>query len=358
MRMSDLVVDFRLWYDSGMSDIDVSPVEDKLLHEFLVSGFMLPRLKAMAILMICQGFPIEGVAAIVQRSVRTVQVWLTRWRQVRMASIFSGHIGNLNASYLSEEQRARVVQTLAKKPEEGGIDGEFWSVKGLADFVSYAFGVEYESDTSYHFLLRLGKLSFRYPATFDQRRSDDAVIEARMGQIREEVAELLKDPDTEVFTCDEVQIQLTSEVRKAWLPQGEKTVLKVDRENAKQSYIGFLNQRTFACEVYRMDWQNSIEVIKAFDRFLRDHPDKKIAVVWDNAGFHTSQMIRDQLGKGGILQRVHLIAMPPYAPDYNPIEHVWGNAKDAISNHQHRTIEHAMGAFETHIRSRTFEYQI
>ena len=97
----------------------------------------------MAVILAHQGLSVEGVATFVRRSVRTVQQWFTQWRQMRMASIFSGHIGNLNASYLTEEQRARVVQTLGKKPEEGGIDAEFWSVKNLARFVSYAFGVEF-----------------------------------------------------------------------------------------------------------------------------------------------------------------------------------------------------------------------
>ena len=49
---------------------------------------------------------------------------------------------------------------------------------------------------------------------------------------------------------------------------------------------------------------------------------KKIAIVLDNAPLHKSKEIREQLRQGGLMERVHLIAMPPYAPDHNPIEHV------------------------------------
>lgn len=76
-----------------------------------------------------------------------------------------------------------------------------------------------------------------------------------------------------------------------------------------------------------MPWQNSDEVLVATQQFLKAYPHKKICIVWDNAPFHKSLKIREQLKNGGLLERVHLIAMPPYAPDENPIEHVWNTAK-------------------------------
>lgn len=39
-----------------------------------------------------------------------------------------------------------------------------------------------------------------------------------------------------------------------------------------------------------------------------------------------------ELSKGHSLEHVHLINLPPYAPDTNPQEHVWKAGKDAIAN--------------------------
>lgn len=50
--------------------------------------------------------------------------------------------------------------------------------------------------------------------------------------------------------------------------------------------------------------------------------------------------------------------MPPYAPDYNPIEKVWGEAKSAISNRQRENFEQTCIAFETFIGSTEFAYRI
>ncbi len=102
--------------------------------------------------------------------------------------------------------------------------------------------------------------------------------------------------------------------------------------------------------------QNSANVLKATEQFLKECPNKRIAIVWDNSSFHKSKEIKDQLKKGGIMERVHLIAMPPYAPDENPIEKVWGATKTKIANIQQDSFEQTKQAFAEYVSSRTFLY--
>jgi hypothetical protein len=155
-----------------------------------------------------------------------------------------------------------------------------------------------------------------------------------MRVIRAEIKPLIHRDDWEVFACDEVKMQQDAIIRQCWLKRGERTVIKVDRDKQSQSYIGFLNQKTFKCHLYEMPWQNSDEVLIAMEQFLQQYPDKHIAIIWDNAPFHKSHRIRAELKKHGLMECVHLIAMPPYAPDENPIEHVWNTAKLAVANIQ------------------------
>lgn len=177
-----------------------------------------------------------------------------------------------------------------------------------------------------------------------------------MTTITAELAPLLSDNNWEVFACDEVRMDQEAVIRKAWLQKGERTIVKVNHRKESQSYIGFLNQKSFDCELFEMPWQKSSEVLKAFEHFLQNHPDKKLCIVWDNTPFHKSKEIRQQLKKRGILERVHLIAMPPYAPDNNPIEHVWNTTKQAIANIQHETFEQTRQAFSDFVASRPFQY--
>jgi transposase len=45
-------------------------------------------------------------------------------------------------------------------------------------------------------------------------------------------------------------------------------------------------------------------------------------VIMDNAGFHRKARLR-KLARG----KVRLLFLPPYSPDYNPIEKTWANMK-------------------------------
>ena len=119
-----------------------------------------------------------------------------------------------------------------------------------------------------------------------------------------------------------------------------------------------LNQKSFVCHVYELDWQNQEEILKALELFLKEYPQKNICIVWDNARFHKGKALRQALGKGKLLERVHLINFPPYAPDHNPIEKVWGTVKGKIANHQYEIFEKTKEAFKQLVTSQIFHYQI
>lgn len=336
--------------------VAVSDSERQLLTEHIkTSPLILLRFKAQSILLAEAGGTPELIAAAVDRKSSTIARWLHDWRKRRLASIFTGHQDNDNAGKLTRGQLEEIRQALQSPPSDFGLPKALWDVPQLKTYVSAAFGVQYESDRSYRYVLQFCNLSFKYPDTFDRKR-DEALIAKRMEAIRAEIQPLLHRTDWEVFACDEVKMQQDAIIRRAWLKKGERTIVKVDRDKQSQSYIGFLNQRTFRCHLYEMDWQNSEEVLKAFEQFLSAYPDKRICIVWDNAPFHKSKQIREQLQKHGILERVHLIAMPPYAPDENPIEHIWNTAKQAVANIQRNTFQQTKQAFSDFVASRSFRY--
>jgi transposase len=339
-----------------MPKTNISADERSLLQAYnKTSPLVLIRFKCQAVLMHAAGVPSAAIGDVLSRSERAVERWLGDWAKQRMASIFTGHQDNNNAGKLTREQLAEIQQTLAELPSEHSLPKPFWDVPSLKSYLETTFDVIYESERSYHFLLKFSKLSFKYPDVFDRKRNG-AAIEARMREIHTEVAPLLTSSDWEVFAVDEVRMEQEAITRRAWLKKGERTVIRVDRDKQAQSYIGFLDQKTFRCEVYEMPWQNQEEVLRAFGQFLKTHPGKQVAIIWDNATFHKGQKIRAALAKGQLLERVHLIPMPPYAPDHNPIEHVWNTAKLAVANIQHASFEDTKKAFTGYIAGRRFTY--
>jgi transposase len=334
----------------------ISEDERYLLQQYnRTTKLELIRLKCFSVLIADQGLTGTAVSLVVGKSIRTVNRWLKDWDKQRLSSIFSGQQDNTNAAKLTKDQLQQIKEALSQPPSDYGIPKEMWDVPTLKNYVSTTFDVVYESPESYYFLLRFSGLSFKYPDTFDLKRNEPLILE-RMEAIRTEIAPLLKCPGWEVFAADEVRMDQEAVIRKCWLKKGERTVVRVNRNKESQSYIGFLNQKSYACHLYEMPWQNSDEVLIAIKQFLEAYPNKKICIIWDNAPFHRSQKIREQLKTDGIMDRIHLIAMPPYAPDENPIEHVWNTTKQSVSNIQHNTFKETKKAFSDFVASRQFRY--
>jgi transposase len=63
--------------------------------------------------------------------------------------------------------------------------------------------------------------------------------------------------------------------------------------------------------------------------FLKEIP-KGCTAILDNATFHSKERLR-KLARG----KVRLLFLPPYSPDYNPIEKPWANMKSYLRDSMH-----------------------
>jgi len=158
-------------------NIEISDDERLLLRQYVrTSPVALIRLKAQAVLMRQNGMKLAGISDVVSRGERAVRGWLTDWDEQRIASIFSGHVGNENAAKLSKEKKEEIKEALGKPPSERGLPKAFWDVPTLKTYTQATFGVVYESERSYHFLLRFSNLSFKYPQACDYRRDEAKAV--------------------------------------------------------------------------------------------------------------------------------------------------------------------------------------
>ena len=316
---------------------------------------VLVRMKAEAILYASRGVDVGIIAEMVERTERTVQEWLADWQATRMCSVLTGHAGNQDAAKLTRAQKEELKAILARPPSPAGVRAGFWDVPAIREVVKILFDVEYQADSSYQLLLRLCGLSFKLPDPFDEHRSEKAITR-RMAEVKTEVKALL-DQGWEVYTADEVRLEHEAETRRMWLPRGQRTKLSVDRKKTSQSFFGALSLTSKKVKLYPIEGnQNTEQTILALDRLQRETETEKIAVVLDNARFHHAKALTALYEPGRLLERITPVFLPPYAPDHNPVEHVWNAAKNNTANIQHETPEETFGAFASYIASRTFDY--
>ena len=337
--------------------VEVTPEETAVLIRWKKrsDNHVLVRMKAEAILYASEGVGIGIIAKMVERTERTVQEWLADWQATRMCSVLTGHAGNQNAAKLTRDQKQELKAILAQPPSQAGVHAEFWDVPAIRDVVKIMFDVEYQSDSSYQLLLRFCGLSLELPDPFDKHRNEKAITR-RMTEVKTQVKALL-DQGWEVYTADEVRLEHEAETRRMQLPKGQRTKLSVDRQKTSQSFFGALSLTSKKVKLYPIEGnQNTEQTILALERLQRETEAEKITVVLDNARFHHAKALTALYEPGRLLERITPVFLPPYAPDHNPVEHVWNAAKNNIANIQHETPEETFGAFASYIASRTFDY--
>ncbi|WP_308950569.1 transposase [Thalassobacterium maritimum] len=68
-------------------------------------------------------------------------------------------------------------------------------------------------------------------------------------------------------------------------------------------------------------------------------------LLWDGAGFHPKDSFHEQVPSG-----VHVVLLPPYSPELNPIEKLWDLIQDHTSNKLWPTIERLDQVVALHLK--------
>jgi len=69
-----------------------------------------------------------------------------------------------------------------------------------------------------------------------------------------------------------------------------------------------------------------------FCRFLLPEASRGDVIILDNASWHNKKRLKIYAR----IYKVTIIFLPPYSPDYSPIEKVWANMKRFLRSHGHR----------------------
>ena len=63
------------------------------------------------------------------------------------------------------------------------------------------------------------------------------------------------------------------------------------------------------------------------EQIKKQYPQQEHVVVWDGAGFHPQHSSHEKVPEG-----IHIIMLPAYSPDLNPIEKLWDCTQDYTAN--------------------------
>ncbi|HEY7063472.1 MAG TPA: IS630 family transposase [Chloroflexota bacterium] len=224
---------------------------------------------------------------------------------------------------LSPEQQAQLTDLLAQRAEAFGFLGAVWTTKRVAWLIASEFGVRYHP-AHVSRLLRAVGLSVQKPLRRATQR-DDAAITAWEQEGRPALEQQAREAGATVVWVDESGFYLLPGCVRTYAPRGHTPVLRVRLTRDHLSAIGALTATgQLLLQVYEHALRGP-QVVR-FLRHLLRHVPGKLLVLWDGSPIHRAQVVRDFLAQG-VTARLHLVAIPAYAPEQNPQEGVWRHLK-------------------------------
>lgn len=127
---------------------------------------------------------------------------------------------------------------------------------------------------------------------------------------------------------DESGFMLQPLVRRTWAERGKTPVLEQWDRRDRTSVITALSlspkRRRIQMFFHLLDHNARAEDFIWFLNDLRVELGRKLHVVWDNLGAHRKA---ENVLRAIECKWVRFHRLPPYAPELNPVEHVWTTAK-------------------------------
>lgn len=161
-------------------------------------------------------------------------------------------------------------------------------------------------------------------------------------------------PDGQVIALDEMSLYFQATTTRLWALVGQTPVVRVSPQRDHVHFYGAVNLRTGHEVALPMPDMTS-ETTAAFLRdLLLCYPTQPILLLWDRARWHKGQAVRQVLADNPRLDRVFF---PPASPHLNPQEHVWSQARAAVShNHTCPSFQQLRQTFLTFLSSNLFPF--
>lgn len=164
---------------------------------------------------------------------------------------------------------------------------------------------------------------------------------------------LQEDLQVAIISLDQMSLYFQATLTRGYAPIGQTPIVRVSPQRDNIHFYGALEVRT-GREVAVPALEQTSEVTADFLRLLLMlFSTQAILLLLDRAPWHFGPAIDQILDEN---PRLELVYFPPACPDLNPQEHVWEQAREAIShNHDYSRFERLIDDFDTYLNETPFQ---
>ena len=119
-------------------------------------------------------------------------------------------------------------------------------------------------------------------------------------------------------------------IMKTWFPKGKQRIIPTFGKHEGVKLVGCLDYETGNVYVEEHEKYDAEVFLHFLKNVLERHPDGKTVMILDNAKIHHAKLLQSFLEENR--EHLELVFLPPYSPNLNKIEGLWGWMKDSVIN--------------------------
>ena len=129
---------------------------------------------------------------------------------------------------------------------------------------------------------------------------------------------------------DEAHIHLDADEGYGWSIEGERFWVSSSSPGLRKvSFYGVYLYNLGQVRFFPYDTANGLNSIEVLQQIRAEFPDIEMTLIWDGAPYHRSGAVKaaaDDLN-------IDIFSLPPYSPDFMPVEHLWQWLREDVTYH-------------------------
>lgn len=133
-----------------------------------------------------------------------------------------------------------------------------------------------------------------------------------------------------ILFVDESMIRDYQALSRTWFAKGQQKIIPTYGKHWGAKLIGALDYETGEVFCVQEEQYTAKEFLSFLEKVMVKYKGQRIVIILDNAKIHHAKLIQPFLEENkALLQFVYL---PPYSPNLNLIEELWGWLKSSVIN--------------------------
>jgi transposase len=138
-------------------------------------------------------------------------------------------------------------------------------------------------------------------------------------------------------------------IQKTWFMKGHQKKIPTYGKNPGVKLIGILDYEIGKVYCEEHEYYDAEIFLNFLKTTLTQYPEGKIVMILDNARIHHAKLVQPFLDE--VKDRLELMFLPPYSPELNLIEGLWGWLKSSVINNVFfKSLSQVRSTIQTFIR--------